>query len=131
MMTGNVSTGHQRSYERNLVWCRFWLTIGIAVATLSFTFMADQGFRPLIDSSPEGTEQLERAPGAPVSDEADGMTMSSPEERIKWLDILIFAFLIFTAGACILVSYRFRLLYIRADSTLEKIARDDSQEARP
>ena len=131
MMTGSVPSGHQRSYDRNLTWCRFWLTIGIAVATLSFTFMADQGFRPLIDPPMEGVEKPERASAVLVTDEADGMPTPFPEDRIKWFDILVFVILIFTSGSCILVSYRFRLLYMKEDLALKELAPSDHQEAAP
>ena len=130
MMTGSAPSGYQRSYDRNLAWCRFWLTIGIAVATLSFTFMAEQGFRPITDPSAEEEKKPESAPDALAAGATDSTPTPSPEERIEWFDILVFAFLIFTAGSCILVSYRFRLLYMKDDSALEGMVRNN-QEATP
>ena len=57
--------------------------------------------------------------------------MPSPEERIKWFDILVFVILIFTSGSRILVSYRFRLLYMKDDLALKELAPSDHQEATP
>ena len=131
MMSGNADSTYKRSYNRNVVWCRFWLTIGIAIATLSFTFMAEQGFRPIIESSSDGVEKPESAPADLAADEGVVLPTPSPEDQVKWFDILVFAFLILTSGSCILISYRFRMLYIKDDLALQGLERVNQQEATP
>ena len=131
MMTGSAPPGLQRSYDRNVVWCRFWLTIGIAVATLSFTFMVEQGLHPILGTSSGAVEEPQRDPESIVSPGPDVVAEIFPEERIRWFDILAIFALILTSGSCILISYRFRLLYIKDDSVLQELERGNQQEATP
>lgn len=131
MMSGSVASGYKRSYDRNVVWCRFWLTIGIAVATLSFTFMVDQGLHPILGTSSGAAEEPQRNPQSVVGPESDGVAEASPNEPIKWFDIFALFTLILTSGSCILISYRFRLLYIKDNLELQKLERKNHQEATP
>ena len=130
-MTGSAASGHMRSYDRNLAWCRFWLTIGIAVATLSFTFMAEQGFRPIIDPSSAKGEETQPTFDTAATDEDNGMPKAASAEQVNWFDISIFASLILTSGSCILASYRFRLLYMKDDLSIKELIPGDHQEAIP
>ena len=36
--------GLVRACDRNVGWCRFWLGVSLAIATLTFTFAVDQVF---------------------------------------------------------------------------------------
>ncbi len=92
-MTGNAvsRSGRKRYYDRNLAWCRFWLGIGIARSTLSFTFVAERGFGPIIGSSSMGDESSVGAPDKSTTSYTPEVSTSSPKERIEWIDVFAFA----------------------------------------
>ena len=56
-MTGYEYARRKRSYERNLGWCRIWLGIGIAIASLSFTFVFERNIQPLLEPRPAVVER--------------------------------------------------------------------------
>lgn len=121
-MIGSVvsCSGRKRSYNRNLAWCRFWLGIGIAIATLSFTFVAERGFGPIIGSPLMGEGSSVGALDSAVTSVSLGISPSDPGERIEWFDVFAFAALVLTSGSCMLIAYRFKLLYGKDEEALEE-----------
>ena len=96
----------KRSYDRNIGWCRFWLGIGLAVATLTFTFAVNQVF-----SSP-----VERAPIA--ADELSDMEDSDQVNPISYIGIVVMCSLVLISAVCVVLSAGFKGLYRRNDAAL-------------
>ena len=107
----------QRSYERNLGWCRFWLGVSLAVFTLTFTFAVDQVFFPNAESVPTNV-------GALTDAGSDGRV-----DSIDFTGIAVTYALVFIAAACASLSARFRILYLRNDAALTAITAN--QEVTP
>jgi hypothetical protein len=99
----------KRSYDRDLGWCRFWLGISLAVATLTFTFAVNQVFDPLFVRGPIGT------------DEQVKMEDSNRNDQVVLSEVLVISGLILTNCVCIVLSLGFRVLYRRSDAALTAI----------
>ena len=91
----------ERSYDRNLSWCRFWLGVSLAVATLTFTFAVNQVFD---------------VPTERVGTPTDGS--SDQSEPVSFSDIAIMLTLVGIVGVCVGLSALFQVFYRRDDNTL-------------
>ena len=100
----------KRSYDRNLGWCRFWLGISLAVATLTFTFAMDRVFDPLFDSSTEGPAPAVNGPSN--TDHVDQANL------VGLIGIAVICILVFVGGIRLFLSIYFRVLYRRDDTAL-------------
>ena len=96
----------QRSYERNIGWCRFWLGVSLAVVTLTFTFAVDQVFFTNAERIPITAGALNDTGGSGQTDSTD------------FTGIAVIYALVFIAAACASLSARFRILYLRNDAAL-------------
>lgn len=99
----------QRSYERNLGWCRFWLGVGLAVVTLTFTLAVDQVFFTNAELIPITAGALNDT-GSIVQADSTDLT-----------GIAVVCSLVFLAAACASLSALFRILYLRNDAALTAI----------
>ena len=108
-MTSAETSRAQRSYDRNLGWCRFWLGVSLAVATLTFTFAVDQvfGLPP---------EQVSAA-----VDKLNSAETNDPSDPIRFSRIAVMLTLGIISGLCVGLSARFRILYQRDDRLLAVI----------
>ena len=100
----------KRSYARNLGWCRFWLGISLAVATLTFTFAMDRVFDPLFDSSTEGP--------APAVNGPSNVGRADQANLVGLIGVAVISILVFMGGICLFLSLYFRVLYRRDDRAL-------------
>ena len=105
MEEGDVSR-LSRAYDRNFAWCRFWLGISLAVATLTFTFGVDR----LIED--RNVDQDTVAIG-----ETAKIEKVKPDE-INPSEIFVLTLLISVACVCAGLSIRFRELYTENDRLL-------------
>jgi hypothetical protein len=96
----------KRSYTRNLGWCRFWLGIGAAVATFTFSFTVDRVFDPLINPAPVG------------KDDRTVQSNGADTDQIPATEVLIVALLLLSALICVVISWRFREQYRANDAAL-------------
>lgn len=119
-MTRAEAAGRKRAYDRNVGWCRFWLGVSLAIATLTFTFAVDQVFAVPME--------LLEAPDA----EQKIAASDDPKEPVGFSDMagLVTLTLIGISGLCIGLSAYFRVLYHRDDAALLSTAQHD-QEATP
>ena len=119
-MTRAEAARLKRAYHRNVGWCRFWLGVSLAIATLTFTFAVDQVFAV-------PTEQE----GAP-NEAQNGAGDNDPEDAIGFSNMaaLLTLTLIGISGLCIGLSGFFRVLYRRDDAALLASKQDD-EEATP
>ncbi len=117
-MTSAETSRAQRSYDRNLGWCRFWLGVSLAVATITFTFAVDQVF----DLS---SERVNAAVG-----ELNCAETNDPTDPIRFSKIAVMLTLGVISGLCVGLSARFRILYQRDDQLLAVIDHPN-QEATP
>ena len=127
-MIGNNSAQRKRSYDRNLGWCRVWLGIGIAIASLSFTFVFERNIQPLLEPRPAVGERTNGEP--PVTDVRNNGT-AVPDDRNSFAYGLLSAVLILSAGACLVISRHFRRLYLADDLQLAEIERNINTEDKP
>ena len=112
--------GLVRAYDRNVGWCRFWLGVSLAIATLTFTFAVDQVFDVPIEPLEVSDTEQKSASG---NDSGDPIGFSD-------MAALLTLTLIGIAGLCIGLSAYFKVLYYRDDAALLSIERD-GQEATP
>ena len=112
-MTSAEVSQLKRSYDRNLGWCRFWLGISLAIATLTFTFAVNQVFGPPMENT--------RAANAERSDVED----SNEVDPIRFTSVAVMFMLVVVATICAVLSARFRLLYRRNDAALTAIRKDN------
>ncbi len=128
-MPGSEATRLQRSYERNLSWCRFWLGISLAVATLTFTFAMDQVFYPWLEPTAPAEQALDR--------QADGKTPTMPQagdveppDSFSPIGALVSALLFCLSFSCAALSWWFRVLYHADDADLAQTAEDLADTAK-
>ena len=107
----------KRSYDRNVGWCRFWVGVSLAIATLTFTFAVERVFEPLF----EPTTAICRS----ADTENDGQV-----DLISFVSIGIIFLLILLSAVCAVLSARFSTLYRRDDAALADIDQDHP-EATP
>ncbi len=106
-----------REYDRNLTWCRFWLGISLAVATLTFTFGVDR----LIDDRNVDQDTV------PIRDNVK-LDEVKPDV-VKPSEVFVLTLLISVACVCAGLSIRFRELYTENDrllSSIEPISQEDT-----
>ena len=128
MMNGDDAPRLNRSYERNLSWCRVWLAIGIAVATLTFTFVVEQRIQPLTEPrSADGERAIEPA----AAEHTDGNQLAVPDNRNDVANVVLFFALILTPGTCFVIALRFSALYKKDDVALSVIRNSNQQEESP
>ena len=108
----------KRSYHRNLNWCRFWLGIGLAVATLTFTFGVNQVFAPLFENNAGGAFETS---GTPNYLKAASFTFAG---------VAVLLLLMLVVSVCASLAAVFRELYLRDDRSLSAIAQTH-EEATP
>ncbi len=117
-MTSAEASRLKRSYQRNLGWCRFWLGISLAVATLTFTFAVDQVF----DLSSERVSTS--------TDVRNSTAKNNPSDPISFANVAVILMLVGISALCVALSALFRDLYRIDDATLANIELAD-QEATP
>ena len=125
-MTGYEYARRKRSYERNVGWCRIWLGIGIAIASLSFTFVFERNIQPLLEPRATAVERPDEK--SPIADAGKNQP-TVPTNRSNVAYGFLSAALILTSGVCIVIARYFRALYIKDDMELEKLEKDMSAEA--
>ena len=102
--------------------------IGIAIATLTFTFAADQKIYPLFGSG--GDDSGQRVRSTDVDQQTNAEEPTDGDQRVV-IDVVITLALIVASGLCLFVSWHFRELYKRNDTELRSIHPDIHQEATP
>ena len=133
-MTANNVRQSKRAYQRNLGWCRFWLGIGIAIATLTFSFTVDRVFDTLLQPAAAGAGEWDRQPDAGSPDRIDD---SKPNRQsdvantplIQIVDVVVVVVLLIIVLACVFLAWRFRDLYHSLDQaigTTEKESQEDT-----
>jgi H+/gluconate symporter-like permease len=118
MMTPAEVSRLKRSYHRNVSWCRFWVGVSLAIATLTFTFAVDRVFEP--PPEPIATTANEQ-----VDEENIGQV-----DLISFVSIAVVFWLILLSAVCAVLSARFRTFYRRNDAALVAMERKH-QEATP
>jgi hypothetical protein len=109
----------ERAYTRNLGWCRFWLGVGMAIITLTFSFTVDRVFDPLFQPPPIGT------------DDRNSRSGGTGTVQIHANDVRIVALLLLSAVTVLMVSWRFRDQYIENDAALGRYGNDPQEEETP
>ena len=105
-MTSAEASRLKRSYERNLNWCRFWLGVSLAVATLTFTFAVDKVF----DLSSERVSTS--------TDVQNSSAKNNPSESISFANVAVMLMLVGISGLCVALSALFRVLFRIDDAML-------------
>ncbi len=117
-MTSAEASRLTRSYERNLGWCRFRLGVGLAVATLTFTFAVDQVFD--LSSERDSTS----------TDAQNSSAKNNPSDPISFANVAVMFMLLGISGLCVALSALFGALYRRDDALLAAFEHP-FQEATP
>ena len=107
----------KRSYDRNLNWCRFWLGISLAVATLTFTFGVNQVFDPLFEDAPASV------------DERGDVNNDSQADSFTFTGVAVMIAMFLIASVCASLAAVFRVLYRRDDEALAVIERPHQEAA--
>ena len=130
MAESGDASGINRSYSRNLTWCRFWLGVGLGIVAFTFTFVVDQTFENLnrdrdmvfaenafimAGDLPVGdcVEELKIAPTGPMIANASA-DRALIVDAISWI-------LGGAAGICLSTAWIFRSMYLLADRALSKL----------
>lgn len=112
----------KRSYDRNLGWCRFWLGVSLAVATLTFSFAVDEVFDPVFGSDAETSATDTHAQAV-----LDDATQPAP---VGFTSVTVISILVLLVSICVGLSAIFQALYRRNDRVLTA-TEHHPQEATP
>ena len=107
----------KRSYDRNVSWCRFWLGISLAVATLTFTFGVNQVFDPLFEGAPTR------------ADERGDLNDNGQTDSFTFTGVAVMIALFLIASVCASLAAVFRVLYQRDNVILSAIEHTYQEEA--
>jgi hypothetical protein len=117
-MTRAEAARFKRSYDRNVGWCRFWVGVSLAIATLTFTFAVGRVFAPPL------------GPIATTANEPANMENIGQDDLISFVSIAVVFSLILLSAVCAVFSARFWTLYRRNDEALVAMERT-RQEVTP
>ena len=116
----------QRSYDRNLGWCRLWAGVGFAVATVWFTFVVEQQVHPLLDNRGGGSGTQVQSPD---DQRATENKSSETAGEITVADLVVSSILLLGLVISFGIALRFRELYREDDGNLSPPEPDHPKEA--